>query len=266
MSKASPSFQFYPTDLAPHVDPLSMEERGVYLTLMRYLWSSGPMPIDEAEALIGKPWLSCGLILRRKFIESEGTICLEWMEEQREKQATFRRLQAEKGKKGGRPKSSEHTSTKAKKPSLSRTLTESKPNESPRVGVGVGNGVGEGEGGNSGMGLRGKDHVHEAILWPSFEDFWILYEKKGSKKLSEAEWRKISQRDKEAIMQRVPEYIRSKPDKIYRKDGERFLKNRTWEDEIIQQRRTNGTESAAEKAAGVLDILFAQRVQADEHR
>jgi uncharacterized protein YdaU (DUF1376 family) len=260
MTKASPSFQFYPTDLAPHVDPLNMEERGVYLTLMRYLWSSGPMPIDEAEALIGKPWLSCGLILRRKFIESDGTICLEWMEEQREKQATFRRLQAEKGKKGGRPKSSESTSTKAEKPSLNRSLTESKPNESPRIGVGVGNGVGIGEG-NSGRGSRGKDHVHEAILWPSFDDFWSLYEKKGSRKLSEAEWRKIGQRDREAIMHRVPDYNRAKPDKLYRKDGQRFLRDRTWEDEIItSNHRTNGSESIADKTAGVLEILRAGRL------
>ena len=103
--------------------------------------------------------------------------------------------------------------------------------------------------------------VHDAVLWPSFDDFWTLYEKKGSRKLTEAEWRKISQRDREAIMHRVPDYNRAKPDKVYRKDGQRFLRDRTWEDEIItSNHRTNGSESIADKTAGVLEILRAGRL------
>ncbi len=73
----------------------------------------------------------------------------------------------------------------------------------------------------------------EMMPWPSFEDFWEAYERKGNKVNAEKEWTKIGQSDREAIMASVPNYNYSKPDKQFRKDGERFLKLRTWEDEIV---------------------------------
>lgn len=131
---------FFPTDLATDLDPLSMEDRGVYLTFLRHGWSyGGPMPIDEVEALIGKPWLSTGLLLRRRFTENEGRLSLPWMEEKRHKATAFSEMQSAKGKLGGRP-------AKGKKPGKSRSLTKRKPDESPRVGNGYGNGNGLGIG------------------------------------------------------------------------------------------------------------------------
>lgn len=69
-------------------------------------------------------------------------------------------------------------------------------------------------------------------IWPSFADWWKLYAK-GSRKLSAEVWEKLSQADREAAMAATPPYLQSRPEAKYRKDGERFLKNRTWEDPII---------------------------------
>ena len=177
MTKA-PSFQFYPTDIAPDLDPLTMLERGAYLTMMRQLWPhGGPMPIDEADAILQKPWVSMSDVFRRRFAEKDGKICLAWMEEQREKQALFRQLQAVKGRKGGRP-------SKAKKPSLSSGLTESKPKQSPRVGVGVGNGVGV----NSGEKERASEVeiIPEGFTvehWRAIQR-WFTYREQSKKKLN----------------------------------------------------------------------------------
>lgn len=66
-----------------------------------------------------------------------------------------------------------------------------------------------------------------------FAIWWNLYENKGSKKLAAEQWSKLTDNDREACISRTPAYVRSRPEKNYRKDGERFLKHRTWEDEIL---------------------------------
>ena len=217
MGKA-PAFQFYPTDRATDLDPLSMEERGMYLTIMRHGWPyGGPMPIDEVEALIGKPWLSTGLIFRRKFSEVDGHISLLWMEEERQKQVVFRELQAKKGKLGGRP-------SKAKKPSLSRSLTEQKPNESPRVGDGVGDGVGE---------LKRNTRENDE----RFEALWLVYERYGAKGKALAYWKALTEEDRRAVEAKAPEYVASTPGCEYRKQLEGWINpaNRLWERPIIKR-------------------------------
>ena len=67
---------------------------------------------------------------------------------------------------------------------------------------------------------------------PQFDEWWTPYAK-GSRKLSEAEWAKLTPKDRQACISATPAYIASKPDKQFRKDGERFLKHRTWEDPIV---------------------------------
>lgn len=66
-----------------------------------------------------------------------------------------------------------------------------------------------------------------------FATWWVIYESKGSRKLAEDEWGKLSDADRAACIAGTPAYVRSRPEKRYRKDGERFLRHRTWEDEII---------------------------------
>lgn len=73
----------------------------------------------------------------------------------------------------------------------------------------------------------------KAELWPSFEDFWALYDKKTGKEKSLQKWAKLKQSDKEKIMQHVPDYVASQPDKTYRKNPETYLNGKCWNDEII---------------------------------
>ncbi len=104
----------------------------------------------------------------------------------------------------------------------------------------------------------GKERAHEAIVWPSFDDFYDLYDRKRGRPNAEAEWAKIPQHDREAIMQAVPAYIANNP-KEYRKDPERYLKLRTWEDEVIQ-RTTNGNgKPTDQQVSNDLDRIIAQR-------
>lgn len=67
-----------------------------------------------------------------------------------------------------------------------------------------------------------------------FEKFWNLYNKKTTKKQSLAYWIKhITKEDVVKIMQHVKHYIKDR-DKVYRKDPIRYLRDRTFDDEIIK--------------------------------
>jgi hypothetical protein len=104
-------------------------------------------------------------------------------------------------------------------------------------------------------------HVHEAILWPTFDDFYDLYDKKRGRPNAESEWGKLTQRDREDIMQSVPAYVVNNP-KEYRKDPERYLKHRTWQDEVIQRRqdpKTQTTDDRKQQLAESLAKSFADR-------
>ena len=79
-------------------------------------------------------------------------------------------------------------------------------------------------------------------IYPGFEDFWILYDKKkGSKKIAEKKWEKLPYKTKVEIMEYLPAYIASTPDKVYRKNPETFFNQESWNDEIIYKTNNNGT-------------------------
>ena len=70
----------------------------------------------------------------------------------------------------------------------------------------------------------------------SFDSFWNLYDKKTTKKQALEKWKTISEKDRKAIKEFIPQYIKYKPDKTYRKDPIRFLRDRVWEDNINDYR------------------------------
>lgn len=72
-----------------------------------------------------------------------------------------------------------------------------------------------------------------------FGDFWNLYDKKvGDKSVIERAWKSLKPKDREDVMAYIPKYIESQPDKKYRKDPIRFIRNKTWKDEIMKKENT----------------------------
>lgn len=72
----------------------------------------------------------------------------------------------------------------------------------------------------------------------SFDLFWNKYDKKVGLQKSRALWKKIPLSDHERIMKHLDEYV--KTEKSFRKDPERYLKYRTWEDEIVTKNNHGG--------------------------
>ena len=68
-----------------------------------------------------------------------------------------------------------------------------------------------------------------------FDVFWSAYDKKVELKKTQALWAKMSKRDRKAALAYLPAYKAAQPNKRYRKNPATFLRNRSWEDEIIDQ-------------------------------
>ena len=67
----------------------------------------------------------------------------------------------------------------------------------------------------------------------SFDQFWESYDKKVGKEKTLAKWERLSEKDRIECLAAVPAYVKSTPDKGYRKNPLTYLNGRHWEDEII---------------------------------
>ena len=65
-----------------------------------------------------------------------------------------------------------------------------------------------------------------------FSEFWDLYGKKVDTKKCEAKFNKLTKTEVEALFSKLPDYIRSTPDKQYRKNPVTWLNGKCWNDEI----------------------------------
>ena len=86
--------------------------------------------------------------------------------------------------------------------------------------------------------------IDDIILYPSFEDFWNMYDKKsGNKSKCEKNWNKHIHSVKEKIINHVEDYVKSTPDKQYRKNPETYLNQSHWENEILNNLNNSKDEN-----------------------
>lgn len=82
----------------------------------------------------------------------------------------------------------------------------------------------------------------ELEIYPTFEHFWDRYDKKTGKPKCEKVWNKISQKDREEIMEHLKIYVPNTPDKKYRKNPYTYLNQKAWKDEIVSGSTTEQKE------------------------
>lgn len=99
----SPAFQFYARDFLTGVATMSLAERGAYISLLAHQWDSGAVPASAKERarILGcsaaeerRVWA----VLVSKFTYINEVFLNERLEEEREKQAEYRRRQSDRGK------------------------------------------------------------------------------------------------------------------------------------------------------------------------
>lgn len=66
-----------------------------------------------------------------------------------------------------------------------------------------------------------------------FEKFWSAYGRKGNLKQTRRRWFNLSNKKRALAMDKVVAYVKSTPDKQFRKGGEAWLLNECWNDEIV---------------------------------
>ena len=81
----------------------------------------------------------------------------------------------------------------------------------------------------------------------SFENIWSLYGKKGNKKTSEKKWTKLSVSNQKKAFAYIPAYVKSTPDKQYRKNFETFLNQECWNDELPGNKQVNDQSHETER-------------------
>ena len=87
-----------------------------------------------------------------------------------------------------------------------------------------------------------KDKDINIEIYPSFSDFWDLYDKKTDKPKSLAKWNRLTHEVKLQIIDYLPRYKLSQPDKQYRKNPVTFLNNESWNNELIINQKTQDNE------------------------
>jgi len=71
-----------------------------------------------------------------------------------------------------------------------------------------------------------------------FEEWYSLYNKKTTKKEAVVQWLKISPELHPKILSHTKRFVKAKPDKIYRPDPVRYLRNEVYNDEIIEKEKS----------------------------
>ena len=72
-----------------------------------------------------------------------------------------------------------------------------------------------------------------SVINISFDVFWDAYDKKEDRVKCERKWNGLTDAEREACMVAVPAYVRSTPDKKFRKNPATYLNNKSWTNEII---------------------------------
>lgn len=69
----------------------------------------------------------------------------------------------------------------------------------------------------------------------SFEIFWGRYDKKVGKDITKIAWSKLRATDHKDIMNHLEDYVKSTPEKQFRKDPINYLKDKVWQDEVVER-------------------------------
>ena len=100
---------------------------------------------------------------------------------------------------------------------------------------------------------RNKNVTSEQVA-QYFDDMWLMYERKGSKAKAKQEFAKLTEEEIMTMMKHIPAYIQSRPERQYRQDFERYIKNKTFNSVVYSKQNVmlydpdaDNTSATAEK-------------------
>jgi len=223
-----PAFLFYPNDWLGGTMGMTFEQKGAYMELLMLQFNRGHMTSHMIGQILGQSFGQNWDAIKSKFEEDEnGHFFNRRLEEEQIKRKAFT-----DSRKNNRSGKNQH----------SKTIT----NEGSSVGHMSSLMENENENRNEVI-VSNNDQVllAEIISVLEFEEFWTLYDKKvGDKTKLKTKWKTINEDERRKILEHVPLYKESQPDKQFRKDPQTYLNNKSWNDEIIFK---NGINSKGDK-------------------
>jgi uncharacterized protein YdaU (DUF1376 family) len=133
--KNPPSFQFYPRDFLSdiNVQAMTMEERGIYITLLCLCWIEDGLPFDDSHPM-ATLWKKPGVA--KCFVEKNGKLRNPRMDRERRKQIKYHKSQQEAGLRGAKKRWGRHSkpiATHMAKNSSSSSSSSSSAINSPLI-------------------------------------------------------------------------------------------------------------------------------------
>ena len=100
----------------------------------------------------------------------------------------------------------------------------------------------------------------------SFDEFWNDYEKKIEVKKCKAKYSKIKESDRQLIKDNVKAYVKSQPDKQYRKNALTWLNGECWNDEIEKPQQRQSQKRQLKHMDGHMVQIFLTADEALKHK
>ena len=216
-----PAFQFYAGDFLSdlRVTIMSMEERGVYITLLAYSWLEDGLPDDETvlAQLCNNPknWDRIWERVKECFTIKEGNVINNRrLVRERAKLMNYKKSMSDAGKKGA----------KTRWGGNNQAIAKLKPSHS------------------SSSEVEDEDTDEDKELWNGFWKFWELYPKKQAKQTTIKAYMKLFKDNKKITHEELINAVKKQSkSKQWLKDGGEFiplpstwLNQERWLDEVTE--------------------------------
>lgn len=216
MAKELPYFKFEPNQWENgNIQLCTREEKGLFMDLCSVYWSRlGDLPYKLAvQKVCGGNATALDSLISDDHIKCiNGDICIDFLNEQLGEFEDTSKQNSKNAREGWvkRRKNKENEAIQC-----DRNATASNPQcESDAI--------------------REEKRREENNNNEQFDIFWSQYGKKVGKEKAKKRFNNLTEEETQAVMDNVPKYVASREVK-YRKDPERYLSNRTWEDDIPTQ-------------------------------
>ena len=192
-----PAFLFYPNDYIGGTMGMTFEEKGAYIEILMLQFNRGHMTSHMIGQLVGQLWES----IKCKFIQDEQGLWYNVrLDQEKEKRMAFTQ--------------SRRNNIKGLNQHTIGHMTSHMEDVNENVN-------------------RNINKVK--IIDNLFEEFWDLYDYKKSKDKAEKAWKTLNKEEKALALQHAPLYVKSTPDKQFRKHPTTYLNNKNFNDEIIER-------------------------------
>lgn len=101
--------------------------------------------------------------------------------------------------------------------------------------------------------------AEELTEW--FEDLWLLYERKGCKAKAKKEFEKLSKEEIATMRSHIPAYLQSRPERQYRLDFERYIKNKAFTSVVYSKQNTVLYDPDAPEISVTQDSIPEQKTE-----